>query len=877
MSAIRSILTKGRRWALYLLLIAASNVVQCVSGDGRHSANGRQEIRISQQRAEGEIAGETVRIGYSDRGHGAPVILLHGSPGSADDFRFLAERLSSNHRCVAPDLPGFGESERYVPDFGNRAHARYVLALMDALDIQDANIVAFSMGAGVALNLFDLAPDRVRSLTFYGGIGLQEGEGSGDYHFEHLKYRVGYAGLVILPEFIPHFGLLGSRGGRHAFIRNFIDSDQRPYRDIIKQIDVPFLILHGRSDPLVPVWLAREHHRLVPHSELVVYDASHFMLFSPDGSAKLADEIVPFLARVNERDAADELPAEAFNPAGRTDDPFLTSAKRTVLPVDLKMDRTVGPWLQSAALAASTTASEDLTCIAAGLLVRDQQLDIFVGVLGCFIGIYLGDLGLWLIGRVMGRRVLAWKWVGRRLPRNRIDAWGHWFDRRGARAVLASRFMPGTRVPVYIAAGMVGSRPFAFMLWTFLAVALWTPLLVILTALLGPTFVRPALAFFGSGWIAVLVGVVLLFVCIRAGTLVLTEIGRARLVAKVSMIWRWEFWPTWFFYIPLYPWIAWLAIRHRSLTSPSAANPGIAGGGGIVGESKSDILANLPADRVLPFERIPQGDTADRVRFLERVMSERGWAFPLILKPDSGERGTSVRLVHDLARAAACLESMHTPVQAQVYHPGPYEAGVFYYRLPGAASGRIFSITDKHFSFLVGDGIRTVERLIWRHPRYRMQAARFLARLGAEGDRVLAKGETLRLAMAGNHCQGTLFKDGGHLITPGLERAIDDVARAFDGFYFGRFDVRYSDVGEFKAGRDFKIVELNGVTSESTNIYDPDWSLLRAYATLYRQWAILYAIGAANRERGVPTLSLVEILTATRGHYRKRRLDPMAD
>ena len=88
-------------------------------------------------------------------------------------------------------------------------------------------------------------------------------------------------------------------------------------------------------------------------------------------------------------------------------------------------------------------------------------------------------------------------------------------------------------------------------------------------------------------------------------------------------------------------------------------------------------------------------------------------------------------------------------------------------------------------------------------------------------------------------------------MTPALERRIDEIARAYPGFYIGRFDIRYTDVEAFKAGQDLAIVELNGATGESTNIYDPDGSLLRAYRLLFRQWALVFTIGAANRAAGL--------------------------
>src|SRR5207249_11134389 len=134
-----------------------------------------------------------------------------------------------------------------------------------------------------------------------------------------------------------------------------------------------------------------------------------------------------------------------------------------------------------------------------------------------------------------------------------------------------------------------------------------------------------------------------------------------------------------------------------------------------------------------------------------------------------------------------------------------------------------------------------------------------------------------RLAVAGNHCQGTLFCDGWHLHTPQLERAVDSIAQTFDGFYFGRFDVRYADPERFKAGDDLTVIELNGVTSESTNIYDPSSSLFRAYTILCRQWSILFRIGAANRAAGKrtsnPALLLKDILT----YLVQRRAQALAD
>ncbi len=866
MTALRTILRAATLPRIYLALLLVSALVQTVRDRTPAPALDQKTVELPRQRAAGPAEGAPVRIAYRDSGTGEPVILLHGSPGSGREFSRLAPLLAESRRALVPDLPGFGASVRFVPDYSIRAHARYVLALMDALNLERAHLVGFSMGSGVALEMVRLAPDRVRSLTMYGGIGIQEGEGSGDYAFEHFKYAVGFGAFVLAPDLLPHFGLLGPRSARFAFIRNFWDSDQRPLRAVLEQVRAPLLILHGRRDPLVPAWTAREHHRLVPHSELVMFDDSHFMLFSAEGSARIAAELIPFLDRVEQ---------PGFVPTRRTRDDVPASQPAQEIS-SLHLPRGLGPWAQVALIAAATFASEDLTCIAAGLLIRRAELDFFVGLLGCFFGILVGDLGLWLMGRLLGRRVMRWHWVQRRLPTARLDKLGEWFDAQGWKAVIAARFLPGTRFPVYVSAGVLGRSAGRFLFWAALAGLLWTPLLVILVVLFGDAVARPLEAFMGHAWLALLAAAALLLLIVRLAALATTEVGRARIIARTARLWRWEFWPTWLFYIPVYPWIAALALRHRGLTTLTAANPAIPLSG-IVGESKYDILSKLPTDWVIPGTRIDPGPLAQRTAQLDRWRRDGGHPFPLILKPDAGQRGAGIKLITSDNEAAHYFERYPLPVLAQCYHPGPFEAGIFYYRLPHEPHGQIFSITDKHFPCLVGDGKASIETLIWRHPRYRMQARVFAARLNGQLEMIPAPGQRVRLAVSGNHCQGTLFADGGHLLSPELERTIDRIARHFAGFYFGRFDVRYRDVVNFTAGTDFSIIELNGATSESTNIYDPSWSLLRAYRLLFRQWSLLYQIGALNRRTGAPVAPLRTLLAEVRAYYTRQQADPVAD
>ncbi|MGH7243593.1 MAG: carboxylate--amine ligase [Phycisphaerales bacterium] len=329
--------------------------------------------------------------------------------------------------------------------------------------------------------------------------------------------------------------------------------------------------------------------------------------------------------------------------------------------------------------------------------------------------------------------------------------------------------------------------------------------------------------------------------------------------SRVGRLARWEFWPSWILYALLIPHFICLAVKHRSPTVFTAANPCIPLGG-LVGESKWEILSLLPQDAIIPTAVIEPGNIEARCVALARHMTCSQWSFPLILKPDVGERGSGVRLVRSARAAQEYFETHTERILAQVYHPGPFEAGVFYVRLPSNKRGRIFSITDKVQPHVTGDGRSSLETLIWRHPRLRLQASVFLRRLTDAARRVPRVGEDVLLAVAGNHCQGTMFRDGAHLLTPALAQAIGRIAETAPGFFFGRFDIRYESAEGFKSGRDFRIIELNGVLSESTNIYDPAFGLFHGLRVLARQWELAFKIGSENAARGARRATLREVL-----------------
>jgi membrane protein DedA with SNARE-associated domain len=574
--------------------------------------------------------------------------------------------------------------------------------------------------------------------------------------------------------------------------------------------------------------------------------------------------------------------------------------------------------LASTAIILLSFVSEDVATISSALSVFGGPISWPLGFAACFAGIWLGDLGLYSLARCLGKPILRSRWIARFAAPGAIERCQKKFNKRGSFALFASRFVPGTRLPTYLAAGLLSMPVARFGIVTAIAALLWIGGIFCLTKLIGVEF----LASFAFAQHKIVV-IVLIILGLTLALVSFKKFGRAlafwsaallrrfhssyRIYGTVSDAtdlltrsvkapehWRtpkrqapafirrwthWEFWPAWLFYIPVGLCYVWLALRYRGLTLPTAANPGIATGG-FIGESKLQILDQLrhtfPEFTAEAFP-VDGRTTSDRLLCLNRICREHDIALPFILKPDVGQRGNGVRVIRSMRAALEYFERVEAPVIVQRYVAGPREAGVFYYRFPNEVRGHIFAITEKIFPTISGDGIHTVEELIQADERASLMARTYLRRFVWCRDEIPASGEILKLVETGNHAQGCIFRDGSNLRTEALEQVIDQISQKLEGFFIGRFDIRYSGEEDFKEGRNFQIVELNGASSEATSIYDARNSLFSAYRTLFRQWELVFAIGAVNRASGHTPSSLATLWHNWRQYSAAALSYPLAD
>jgi hypothetical protein len=304
-----------------------------------------------------------------------------------------------------------------------------------------------------------------------------------------------------------------------------------------------------------------------------------------------------------------------------------------------------------------------------------------------------------------------------------------------------------------------------------------------------------------------------------------------------------------------------LALRYRHPCFFSAANPGMyISGLGL--ESKYETLQSIPIQARPRSIRIKRG-TSDEM--LWQALEQEGLRFPLVAKPDIGFRGLLVAVTDTFEALAAHLRAFPVDFIVQEFLDFPEEVGVFYVRFPGADKGRVVSLTLKQFLGVSGDGQSSVRALIEKDSRAWIQV--LSAGLGhlppASLESVPEEGSAVRLSSIGNHSRGTRFINGSAHIDEALHRTFDELSRGIPGFYYGRFDVKCESLAALKQGKNFKIIELNGIGAEPTQIYDQSsGTYLGALATIMRYWTVVARISAANHDAGAPYISAWGMLRA---------------
>ena len=233
-----------------------------------------------------------IKTNYLEAGKGDPVVLIHGSgPGvtSYANWRLVLPALAENFRVVAPDMVGFGFSERPANiDYGVQTWADQVVGLMDTLELPTAHLVGNSFGGAIALRIAAQHPDRVGKLVLMGSMGvpfpITEGlERVWGYEpsFENMRKVLdvfAYSRELVNDE-LAEVRYRGSiqPGFQESFAAMFPAPRQRwveamcTPEDDIRRLPHRTLIVHGREDQVIPVQTSLRLMELIDNADLSVF------------------------------------------------------------------------------------------------------------------------------------------------------------------------------------------------------------------------------------------------------------------------------------------------------------------------------------------------------------------------------------------------------------------------------------------------------------------------------------------------------------------------------------------------------------------------------------------------------------------------------
>ena len=435
----------------------------------------------------------------------------------------LAESLADGFDVYIPVYPTSDRDGNSVPHT-LEFRASVVDTFSDELAMSDVNLLGYGYGGLVAFNLLGSPAtdfEKYHSLTLLSSFGPVELHFLGNHTINLSLYTLLYPAVTFVKYFTPHMGWFVHQPIQYSYISTLRALDHREVRNDIRNIGQPVLILHPGKDNYVSLSVAEENHRLLPQSYLVTHDGGHNLIQErPD---LWSNQIKWFADLVERGDAQNRAVADRIR------------TEMSQAPFDASGMDSIGGWtlfIIILLLAVSTIISEDLACIAGGLIVASGVIDFWFAVLGCFSGILIADVSIYLMGRWIGSPVLRWvpfRWF---IKREDVERAKRLFRMRGAEIIFITRFLPGTRLPTYLVAGMLKTKFPYFLGYFLLAITIWTPMLVGLSALIGQPMLHYLQVYQDYAMWILPVIILVIYLVIKFIMPLTTVSGRRRLLVK---------------------------------------------------------------------------------------------------------------------------------------------------------------------------------------------------------------------------------------------------------------------------------------------------------------------------------------------------------
>ncbi|HAZ65784.1 MAG TPA: hypothetical protein DCY41_03400, partial [Opitutae bacterium] len=516
-----------------------------------------------------------VNVG-SPKGSSLPVVVIPRLPDVGADHTLSKELIVQSNGAVYRMTWPAAYFQKLRVDSSARDIAQ---DLIQQLPQGRVHLVGEGMGGVVALEVASVHPERVASLSFVSSPGAQEYTVLGNAVANKFVYFFHHAAFVLVDNLTPHFGLANRLRMNRAYSSVLFDTDLTQSSEKLAKWAGPSLLIHGADDWVTPADAARYSAKLMPQAELEIMNGGR--TFSDEIEKQAVAKILKFHSKVESNQAVLRPPSSSI--VGSYPELVNSGGARY--------------WILLLVIIVCTFVAEDPTCLACGLLVSQGVIDFTSAALACTAGIFIGDMVLYALGRTLGRDALHYaplKWI---VKEHQIDQMAGWFSSpRGMLVIVSSRFIPASRVPTFITAGLLRLSLPRLGALLFTAALVWTPVLMWLGYTFGPPFMEqfPHYKKYAA-WIIIgsLAGIWFLTHWVLPA---LTWRGRRELVMKFRRLTRPTLWSNAFLYLPIRLGILLTSVRLWSLTAFASANPGFGRMGGFIGDEKSALLEHFESD-----------------------------------------------------------------------------------------------------------------------------------------------------------------------------------------------------------------------------------------------------------------------------------------
>ena len=326
-------------------------------------------------------------------------------------------------------------------------------------------------------------------------------------------------------------------------------------------------------------------------------------------------------------------------------------------------------------------------------------------------------------------------------------------------------------------------------------------------------------------------------------------VGKKPVIAKPSF-WKkvssWENYPKNIFLLPLYFYGIWKAITNRTMWLFSTSNPGMTFGS-FFGLTKSEVYSVLPENTYPNTILISSSDAFSNV--LEKIKNSN-LEYPFIAKPDVGMVGLLVRVIKTEEQLKAYHQLVKCDWIAQAFVPYEVEVGLFYVRHPENEKGKIIGLSEKKPLSVIGDGYSKLGDLVKNDVRASNWEEEVFRKHKKRWNEVPAEGEFVQLMYTGNRKNGARLIELVDQVDEDLVAIFDKISHHKGQIFYGRYDIKCNSLEELKQGKNFSILEFNGVHSGYGHLYHCGKSAKEAYKTIFQYWKELYDICIANHKRG---------------------------